>query len=301
MGSVYWIGSTTTTTSTFSTSANWNGGSAPAANDDVIIPATNVCNIAAEDFSGTALSSFTVEDGSSITIGTCSTQGIASYLELDLGGTGTSVLDYWGSGECYLDIDNAAEINVHDSTAGTTAKKGLSVVGLDNDEVNVQCGARDSVGLGWREGDTFESDTVNVDEGEVYIGSGVTQKDGSSAITLNINGGEVWTKCPLGTVTMHGGTLHVIEGAVTTLTIYDATVYYRGTGTLTTAHVKPGGELNFDEEGVGSVTVTNTIELYKGATLRNNEGRADKAIKLNDCDFGDVTLALPPNKTWTPS
>ncbi len=60
MANVTWLGTTSTA---FTTAANWSGGSVPSATDSIRFVANYSNAIAAHDFSGTTLADVAVEKG----------------------------------------------------------------------------------------------------------------------------------------------------------------------------------------------------------------------------------------------
>lgn len=53
-------------------------------------------------------------------------------------------------------------------------------------------------------------------------------------------------------------------------------------------------------KGTDTITVTNTIQMYKNSKLIDPAGRiTNPVIKLNNCTLADVTIVLAANKTYT--
>jgi hypothetical protein len=289
MATKIWVGGDSGNENDWNTAANWSPSGVPAANDDVVVPAAAANDIDGYDASAVSLSSFRVEVGCTIAIGSAATD-----LQLDVGGTGDSTVYLAGTGTMYLDIDNAARIDVAKAGSGAAAGSyNLHLVGLDNDAIYVApSGSASRISLAAGSGETLESDDVVITNGIVEIGSGVTKKDGASAIPLRMSGGTVEANCPLGTVNKTGGSLTCEDGAVAAINEDGGTTYYKSGGTLTTLRVGEGG--TFDASGcLGGATITNAY-LYEAASLKDplRKLTLTNGVELVRTTIDDVTLDL---------
>jgi len=298
-----WIGGKAAATTDFNQADNYAEAAVPVNDDELYYPSTNLYGVKVSlAQSAIDLNKLTVEQGSPVEIGSLSTSGIPTYLELGLnGGTGDNLFDYAGTGACYFDIDDATEIRIRSAGPGSAYGYGLVMVGTDNDAVNI---VKSNIGSGANKigfapfgGSVFETDAMNISAYDVYMGAGCVKKDGSSAIPITMSGGNVYTECALGASTVTGGVLNVRRGAVASLTASGAKINYEGTGTITTLIL--GGDGVFDARvGSGSAVITNIIQMSAGSHFYDPEGRfGNVTIKFNGCRRGDVTIDTPMDKT----
>lgn len=124
----------------------------------------------------------------------------------------------------------------------------------------------------------------------------------SSGVTLTTticNGGSLETSSAITTATVYAGSHKHRTGTITTLNVLGGTYYPLADATITTLTVGSGGVFDCTS-GVDSFTITNTVQLYKGAKFLDPQGRTGNVVfKLNNCALEDVTIKLPPNKTYT--
>jgi hypothetical protein len=126
-----------------------------------------------------------------------------------------------------------------------------------------------------------------------FCGAGVT------LTTVTLNGGYQQTSSAITTAHQNGGNWEHTLGTVTTLNLNAGTHYPLGAATYTTITVGPSGVLDCRKGGV-AFTVSNTIQLYKGAKIYDPQGRMGNfAYKLNGCGPGDVEIVTPFGKTFT--
>lgn len=130
-----------------------------------------------------------------------------------------------------------------------------------------------------------------------YCGAGVTL----SSATVTVNGGTLTTNSAISSVTQTSGTWVHQRGNVTTVNVDGGTAQWKaGSATISTLRVGPSG--TFDKSlDTRPLTVTNAVQLYKGATLRDPHGSItfSAGITLNRCTLDDVTLDVGTNKTIT--
>lgn len=165
---------------------------------------------------------------------------------------------------------------------------------------NVVYNLAGDLGIAFFGGETATVATLVTGDGptsqaSTICGSGVT------LTTVTLNGGSQETNSAITTATQNAGTWVHKSGTITTLTVRGGTFYPNGAATITTLNVASGG--TFDaSKGNASFTITNTIQLYKGSKFLDPQGRTGNPVfKLNQCQLADVTVVLPPNKTFTPS
>lgn len=124
----------------------------------------------------------------------------------------------------------------------------------------------------------------------------------SSGVTLTsttCNGGKQRTDSAITTAIVNAGEHYHESGTITTATVNGGTLFPLGDATITTLTVGSNG--TFDaSKGTDTFTITNTVQLYKGASFIDPAGRAGNVVfKLNNCTLADVTIVLAPNKTFT--
>jgi len=271
-----WVGGDTGNEDDWGTAANWSTG-VPVANDGVAIPDGNTNAIAAYDNTAVALDSIDVRRGYNQGIGSI-TDGIGSYLQLDLGGTGDGVANLAGGGVCLYDIDNATSINVDYAGLGSsiTRTPATYIKGLDNDAVNIGCGSGSSVGLCWLDGEVLETDALTIVSGTVYIGRGLVKKDGSTAVDITVKGGTVYCWSPVGTLTMSGGAqfYHYAEGSsLATLDFKNSTYTPMRSMTIGTALTSNSTGIFDLEQGKGTVTITPEATVEQGFKIMDANDR----------------------------
>lgn len=128
---------------------------------------------------------------------------------------------------------------------------------------------------------------------ETVCGSGVT------LTTVTTAGGKVATDSAITTVNQTGGEHSHGSGTVTTANVDGGTFFPLKDATITTLRVGSNGVFDC-RRGNDSFAITNTIQLYKGAKFLDPAGRTGNPVfKLNRCGPQDVTIELPPDKTYT--
>jgi hypothetical protein len=156
------------------------------------------------------------------------------------------------------------------------------------------------LGIAFFNGETAVVATLRNGDGpqsnaETFCGSGVTLSSG----TITHNGGKLTTNSAISAYNQYGGQGYHYTGTVTAATIYGGEHFPMGGATYTTLTLGPNG--TFDtRKAVATFTITNTIQLHKGAKFIDPTGRAGNVVfKLNRCSPADVTIVLPPDKTYT--
>jgi len=303
MANKTWVGGAGGATTDWNQAANWSASGVPVTNDDVYFPSTKLYNLDTTlGQSAVDLSSLTVERGSNVQVGSLSTSGIPTYMELGLNGSGGKIFTYSGTGSCYFDIDDAAEVKIASAASGSTFSWGLVLVGTGHTTTNIvdsdiQAGTN-KIGLAPFGGGTYESDTIKIAAHEVHLGAGV-QTQAAGAVPLTMTGGTVFSECALGASNVTGGSLTVRKGAVTSLALKDAACLYEGIGTVTTLTIDANGVYDL-RAGAGAVTITNPIQMSAGAVFYDPAGRAGNvAFVLNNCTANQVTIVTALDKTVT--
>lgn len=156
----------------------------------------------------------------------------------------------------------AATMLVHNSGTNTDATEpGVNL--LANSASTVATIKNGNVGIASHNGETATMATVNVEGGNVVMGSGLT------LTTLNQKGGVATQRCAVGTVDLTKGTLtHEGTGGITTkITVRGGLFIGNSSGTLVEVDAL-GGVCDFTQ-----ATVAHTITLLKSA--------AGAVVKLN--------------------
>jgi len=280
------------------TNTNWVNDTAPGTGDAAVIPPDASVDIIGSTAGNSGnyenvIDIFKVEEGADINIGTRS-NSTTDPLKLDFSGETNAKVILAGIGTMYLMLKEAKKIIV--KKAGTAPGTGqyathiLTESSTNDTEVFIDAEANESIGIAPFAGESAEVKSITVNGGDLTIGDSVTQKDGTSAFDLTVNGGTVVNNSPVDTAQVNGGTLTQQDGAVATLKVYGGTCYYNSNDTITSCTVGAGGVLDFSQNTEGT-TVTN-IELYKGATLLDpyKVVTFTNGIDLHDCSLDDVTL-----------
>lgn len=271
----------------FSTAANWSGGSVPISNDTIIFDGTGSADMTS-GLSQSAITGITliITNANSSKIGSDS-GGTATYFQIGAsttsigrndGGTGTGstliLLDYGST-------TNATNILQTASTGGNTKYPPVALKGSAL-TATISGG---SVGIAVRPGETATA-TVKTVSGldgsspEVFLGAGVT------TTLLTVDAGSVQSlsdqttsdaRITAGQYRFEG------TGAHTSLEVDGGTCIYNGTGTISTATVR--GELDFSHDGRAK-TVTNA-SIYRGGILDVDNGIPGGIVFTNAIQYPD--------------
>jgi len=312
------VADATTTANTgpniFSAAENWVGDIAPVADTDVvIIPATATDAIYGEDMSSSSYLGFTVEDGCPIAIGSPN-----KLLSIDLKETSYYNATLGGIGICYLSISNYHSIDIINAGVGTPSagEYATNITGLHDaalvsgrGTIYVRPGADGSVSLAGNANETLEANTINIRSGTVLMGANITDYGGSTAIPINIDGGDTTIRCLSTMLTKTAGTL-TREGS-TAIVIFNelgGTTYDNSSGLVGTMNIGGGGTVDASNNTVG-VTYTN-INMWAGAGLKDPHKMitmSTNGVNLNRCGLPGsagakvAVLDLGTNLTVTPS
>jgi hypothetical protein len=256
---------------------NWSGSTAPVSTDDVVFDQGSVAVKYALDQNAITLTSLTIEQGYTGTIG-------LPLLNTDA-----------GSDSFYSEYrETAHKISATTITIGGGAGNGSGRIKLDTGTVNTtinvyNTGQRLETGvppLLWNSGTA--TNNINVVKGDVgvcifagdiatittlspgFISSvigDVTLRAGSGLTITNITGGggTVTLESATTLVDMTDGVLTLLEGTHAALNIDGGTCFYRSNGTLTQGRVGPGGALNCSQD-LRARTFTD-LELLEQSTF----------------------------------
>jgi hypothetical protein len=203
-----------------------------------------------------------------------------------------------GSGRFKLDA-GAGQMTCTIFGRGSRAETGIPCILLKGTHAsNVVRNIAGDVGIAYFSGETATVATLVTGEGPTSsayteCGSGV------SLTTATLNGGTQYTASAMTTANQNAGVWYHRLGTITTLNVNGGTFYPTGAATITTLNLF--GTLDCTKGNV-AFTVTNALQLYKGAKIIDPQGRLQNApFKLNGCTFADVTIQAPYGKTYTPS
>lgn len=214
----------------------------------------------------------------------------ATVADLEVGdgqGSGRFMVDF-GAGEATINVYGKG--NRADTNIPCILLKGSAIAELNN--------LAGDVGVAFLATETSTLTTVRSGDGpasqaQTVLGSGC------SLTTVVVNGGTMSTASAITTATQNGGAWQHLGGTVTAANILGGTYYPVGTYTITTLTIGSGGTVD-TTKGTDTITVTNTIQMYKNSKLIDPAGRiTNPVIKLNNCTLADVTIVLAANKTYT--
>ena len=203
-----------------------------------------------------------------------------------------------GSGRFKWDA-GAGQATVNIFGRGTRAEQGVPCILFKGSHVsNVVNNLAGDLGIAYFPAETAVVATLRSGDGpssnaNTVCGTGVT------LTTVTVNGGAMASSSAITTATQNAGTWAHNTGTVTALTVLGGKFTPLGGATITTLTIGSSGEFDASK-GTATFTITNTIQLYKGAKFRDPAGRAGNVVfKLNQCSLADVTIELAPNKTFT--
>ena len=271
---------------------NWSGYAVPIAADDVVVPRNATSAIYGYDASSVNLDSFEVEEGCVIAIGA---QG--RYLDIELGSAKTMTLG--GTGLTYVNAtcsDNNGVITVAKcGSSGGAGAYSTYIKGAGFTTLDVNIASSERLGLAMFGGETATYTTINILNGVVGVGDGVT------ATTLNVSAGTVDSQPAITNVNMRGGILHLHGAAGTGLIIYAGTVYDYINGTHASVDIRADGVMDCTKDLSGRTYLL--CEVRRGSNLNDPFGTITfgAGIDFIDCDLGDATVKHGQHRTWTPT
>ncbi len=295
----------------YSTAANYDTGTVPVNDDDLVIADSSVSILYGLDQAAVALDSLTVDQSFLGTIGLprTNTDG-TSYVEYRLSyltveaplvniGRGVGV----GSGRLKIDNSNGATTLFIHNTGDRLENALGAVIWKGTHASNVMQVTKGTVSVAPFAGEvatiaTLKMGFLNNPDSDAWVECG----DGLTLTTIDKSGGQLFIEDNSTTITQTGGEV-TIRGiaTVTTLTIDGGTGFYESSGTCATANLGGNGTLDFRRDNQAR-TVTN-INVHSGAVLRDSAKTVTwtNGIDLIRCRPGDVTLDIGTHQTLTPS
>jgi len=291
---------------------NWDGGSVPVNSDDVYIDQGSSDILYGLDQSAVTLTSLSITQNYTGKIGLPEVNGddpgnvYFEYRDTYLKIKSTTVTigsgDGNGSGRIKLD-GSTAQTTLNVLNSGQAAEAGIpSILWKGTHASNVANIMRGSVGAAFFSGETATVATLRVGyvenpagDSRVVCGAGVTLTN------VDQSGGTLKIDSATTTFDQTDGQSTILSGAHAELNIDGGSCFYRSTGTITTARVGGGAELDFGRD-MRSRTVTNCelhargtmLDPFKTATFTNG-------IDVTRSNLGDVTLDLGTHLTVTRS
>lgn len=279
---------------------NWTTNAVPVSTDDIWIENDDQDILYALDQNSVVLTSLNILASYLGNLGLRDQSELADYFEyletyLRISATTLNIGEGPGQGSPRLRIDVGANVcTVNVSLTGSAPDAGIPALLWKGTNVgNVANIRKGDVGIAWLPGETSIVDKLRVGfidnkEGDATVrcGSGLT------LTTLDQIGGNVTLNAGLTTANITAGILAVRAGAVTTINGDGGTIYWDGTGTITTLKLGEGCELNASRDQ-RPFTITNCT-LSRGAIIRDPFRRITFAnpFTLDRCGIGDVTLEL---------
>lgn len=288
----------------FDNTANWDTGVLPVSTDDVYFDLSVVNCLYNIDQNAITLASLNIPASYTGTIGLplVNSGGYYEYRNRHFKISATAVnIGYGaGSGIAFLDLNTGTNQTAIVASLGraqnTTAPTFLWTGSHTGNSFELLGG---SAGVAYYAGDTARA-TFNIggsspSDCTLVVGAGTTV-DGWTQ-----SGGTTGLAAAVTTITKTGGQLTLLAGAVTTLNNYGGLLILNSTDTVTTLLIGTGGNVDFSQD-LRAKTITNPIQVYKGATINDPLNVAvHTGIAPIGCKITDVTLTVPFGKTWTPS
>jgi hypothetical protein len=220
-----------------------------------------------------------------------------TLLELGLG-------DGPGSPRFMLDLQATAFTARVDNSGPASSGEQVATFLKGTHASNVLTVNKGRVGLAVYPGEASALATLNVGyredpAGDSYVvcGAGVT-----ALTTINQSGGVCHTETNSTTLTMTDGE-HVRKGTstLTTLNLDKGAVRYNSSGTLSTANVGSGGNLDLRQDS-RAVTISQ-LNLNERSEYHDPIGRAtlSAGADLIRCIPSETIFDVKPHQTWTPS
>jgi hypothetical protein len=297
MATKVWI---STSSTAFTTAANWSTNSAPANSDVLIFNSLGTANVAGVSTSLTGVT-LVVEDTYAGTIGSIPTgQTAASYLVLDGGslvvGQSSGGTSGGGASQVLVNFGSTAATVTSYNTSSSSASAYYPAVCLSGTALTINLYGG-NVGVAAFPGETATASAINIVGGNrtspsLQLGAGatttaITVKDGTvynysdqtqTAVTLSENG----------TYYSYGVAPH------TTLTVgARATANYLGSGAITTLNVSG----KFDRSMSSKALTLTTTNLYAGSEFYLDNGKASSTtrttVNLVQCGMSHIRVSTP--------
>ena len=295
----------------WSTAANWSSGSVPVSTDDVFIQNSAVSIKYGLDQSAVTLASLTIDASFTGYVGLLRTNidnSAGSYIEyrdtyLKVSATTITIGRGTGTGSGLLRLNTGtAQTTGQVLLTGTSVETDLpALCWIGTHASGAWTISKGTMGIAVQAGEVATVATLRVgyisnvsSDATVRCGSGTT------LTTITKNGGSLTIASNSTTVTQDDGTLTVLGGTVTTLNVNGGTVYYQGTGTLTTASVRSGGVLDFGTD-IRARTVTNCYSYY-GSSVKdpNKTVTWTNGIEVRGCALSNVSHNVGKDVKITP-
>ncbi len=205
-----------------------------------------------------------------------------------------------GSGRFKLNTGSAAASAINVFGKGQRIDTGVPcILWKGTNASNTVNNLAGDIGIAFFGGETATVATLVTGDGPQSAANTVCGS-GCTLTTVTLNGGTQETNSAITTANQNGGSWTHKLGTVTTANIYGGTHYPSGGATYTT--LKLFGATFDLSRGNAAVTITNTIQLYKGAFFNDPQGRVTGPVfKLNGCLPSEVTIVIPKDKTLTVS
>lgn len=270
----------------WNTAGNWVLGVVPVAGQFDVYPARATVDVDGSDETGVALAGRIVEVGCSISLGTEGTPLQSEFAN-------SATIQYHGDGEYYVKHKGG--------TANTITIRGSGTVelGIESedlaDDVYIQSDEV-SVGIARQDAWTAQVDNIYLDSAaDLYIGTGVTDTDGSPIDKLYITDGAVECFSPVADVLLDGSenspALQMHAAISTQIKVLgDGEFVYFGAGTIANI-TETTGTVDFLKDTI-AFTVTD-CDLDVGAKVSWEEGRVtwtDGQQLATGCKVSDVEL-----------
>lgn len=291
---------------------NWSGGSLPADADVVVFdfgsvgPAYNLQTGAVQPatvyinqaFTGTA--GLPEQNIDNPTYPYAEYRLPAFYLDENSGGTNVFIGQGEGQGSSRIRFNHGTcDTNFYIYASGSREIAGVPPVLLEGEnsasEVNNYNG---DVGLAFYADEEISLTALRNGNGEAsqaktYCGTGCTL----SSCTVEMSSGTLTTNSAISAVNMTGGEVFHQAGAITTLSIWGGEWRQRTGATITTLNL---GGLFDKSQNMEPLTITNVVQLYKGAKLLDPHGTITftAGFKLNGCRLEDVEVDLGFGRTF---
>ena len=297
---------------------NWEGGSVPVDDSDVIFDSGDVDLLYALDAS-IQPDSIKVLPGYTGNIGLPKTnrdnpqftyaEYLEDYLTLDVGTGVTVVTIEGGGGRIKIDADNCAGVTYNINSTAQRIDDGVPAILIKDDgssTTNVVNIIRGDVGIAFYNGEAMQTETLNVSyfenidtDAKVICGDGVVLTN-SAIVQL---GGKVTidSTTSSGTIKLLGGELTILSAAHADIEVDGGTLFYQSSGTITIIEVGSGGILDFRRD-LNARTVT-AINIYSGATVHDPKRSVttwSAGIDLIRCSLDEVTLDIGTHLRLTP-
>jgi hypothetical protein len=290
-----------------SLAANWDGNAVPADGDAVVFDTSASDALYDLDQNAVTPASILVDAGYKGRIGLAETNvdaATATYAEyrekyLRFGNSGDgqaiTVTIRGGAGRIKIDTGTAPAIwNVND-TAAPLESNVPAVLLKGTNAANALNVARGDVGVALFAGETASLALVNVGyrtnragDSRVRLGSGVGLANATiveTGGTLEINSSTSGTA----TITQYDGTLSILDGAQTGLSVRGGVCIYNSTGTLNGGTIVSGdGRLDFSQD-LRAKSVANPIDVYGPAARLSdpNQVVASLVVDLDETALSD--------------